>query len=122
MVDLATLLYPHTCTVTRITDGAVDAVNMPTETATTVSTTQSCRFEDSGTREIAKRYVVEIKNPRLFLPSGADVETSDRISAVTKDAVVIAAGPFEVVGSRELRDSPSSSIHHIELRLEQADG
>lgn len=122
MVDMAAILYPHTCTVTRISAGSLDAIGQPEKSTATVSTSQVCRYEERGTRELAGRYSVVIDQSRLFLPSGANVAESDRISAITKNGTVIEAGPLEVTGIKDARDSVSSVIHHVVATVEEVLG
>lgn len=119
MVDLTALLYPHTCTVTRISAGTADAIGIPADTTTTISTTQRCRLEEGGTRELAGRYAIVIDESRLFLPSGSNVNEKDRISDIKKAGVTVEAGPFEVVGIKSTGDSIKSVSHHMVATIEE---
>lgn len=118
MVDLSALFNPHTCTVKRRAASGTDIVGQPTYSDTTVTTTQICRFEDQGTSERVGGIIIKLDNPRLFMPSSADIQEGDAISAIKRGSTTIASGPYEVIGIRRHEDGFSDDVEHVEVDLE----
>ena len=80
----ATEAFPHTCVIQVATAGAANEIGQPTISWTSpTSTTVACHYQPRGQRELARRQVVNIENPRLFLPDGTAVTLTNRITSVS---------------------------------------
>ena len=117
-----TYIYPHTCVIakrTQATSGGslvFDALGQPTWewlVANYISGV-ACRFHDAGTVERVRGSVIEIEQPRLFVPYGTDLDSGDRVQTIAKSGVTAWAGPYEIDG-RPL--DPGGEGDHLEARL-----
>ena len=114
MVDVD--LYPHTCTIQRRSQTQVsgvyqvDEIGNPIYAYATSTASVPCMFDDKGLRELARRYIATVENPRLFVAHGTDVIMSDRVTSIS-----VQSGTFEVVGIRD----PGGYGDHLEIELER---
>jgi hypothetical protein len=110
----------HTCTVTRDVGTARNSIGEVTAVSSAVSTAQICRLVDQIESYAAENQTDTTQRvQRLMLPTDADVQRLDTITAV-KDAEgsTLAVGPVTVEEVLKRRDI-YGELHHLSAELER---
>lgn len=69
----------------------------------------ACHYQPRGKRELARRSVVDIEQPRLFFQDGADIQLNDQVTTVT----VATGRTFEIVSITKWDG------YHVECEIEE---